>query len=224
MEPVILEGFDVEPDSGELTRLLGRKGGGRGDALEDRTAGKISGALSAALEESKRLISPRAVYVIASGSGLALFGPAGSDIFNRLERVAFCVCTIGQALEEKVTELSKSGDLLAAVVLDAVGSASAEAVAQYANDRIDEEAATEGLKTSCRASPGYGDWDVGGQKALFGLVPAGRIGVTLTEGCMMIPRKSVSFAVHIAAEPVRLRSENSCRNCHLDDCPYRFLE
>ena len=162
---------------------------------------------------------PKAICVTAAGGDLP-----GSGMFTELEKVAFCVCTIGPALEERVTALSKDGDMLAAVVLDAIGSAAAEATARYANDRIDEDAAAEGLKTSCRASPGYGDWDVKEQKALFALVPAGRIGVTLTESSMMVPRKSVSFAVHIAEDPVRLRSESSCRNCDMEICPYRLIE
>ncbi len=90
--------------------------------------------------------------------------------------------------------------------------------------RIQEEANALGLKTSCRASPGYGDWDVREQGKLFRIVPAERIGVTLSESSMMMPRKSVSFAIHIAERPARLRSENSCRNCDREDCPYRLLE
>lgn len=219
MEPVILEGFDIEPDSDELSRLLGRKNGEGIGAPAAAAAGKVSKALDAALEESKDLIVPKAICVTAAGADLH-----GSEMFTDLEKVAFCVCTIGPALEERVTVLSRDGDILAAVVLDAIGSAAAEAVARYANDRIDEVAAAEGLKTSCRASPGYGDWDVKEQKALFTLVPAGRIGVTLTANSMMVPRKSVSFAVHIAEDPVRLRSESSCRNCDMETCPYRLIE
>ena len=218
MESVILEGFDIEPDSAELSRLLGRKNGA-GAGAPAAAAGKITEALEAALEEAKGLIAPKAIYVTAAGAALP-----GSDIFTDLEKVAFCVCTIGPAIEERVTSLSKEGEMLGAVVLDAIGSAAAEATARYANDRIDEAAAAEGLRTSCRASPGYGDWDVKEQKALFTLVPAGRIGVTLTESSMMVPRKSVSFAVHIAEDPVRLRSEGSCRNCDMETCPYRIMD
>ena len=46
---------------------------------------------------------------------------------------------------------------------------------------------------------------------------------SLSESFMMIPRKSVSFAIHIAEKPARMRSENSCRNCDIKDCPYRLL-
>jgi hypothetical protein len=182
-------------------------------------ARKIAEALDSALGESKSLIEPKVVYVTAAGSDLPR-----SDIFKGLEKVVFCVCTIGPALEERVTALSKAGDMLAAVVLDAIGSAAAEATARYANGRIEEAADAIGLKTSCRASPGYGDWDVSEQKNLFELVPAGMIGVTLTESSMMVPRKSISFAVHMAEEPVRLRSEGSCRNCDMEICPYRIQD
>jgi hypothetical protein len=219
MEPVILEGFDIEPDAAELSRLLGRKNGDDMGAPAAAMAGKIDAALETALEESKSLIEPKAIYVDAAGSDLP-----GSKVFEELERVAFCVCTIGPKLEERVTALTKEGDMLAAVVLDAIGSAAAEAVARYANDRIDEMAADVGLKTSCRASPGYGDWDVREQKNLFELVPAGKIGVSLTESSMMVPRKSISFALHISENPVRLRSEGSCRNCDMETCPYRILD
>ena len=219
MDSVILEGFTIEPDSAELSRLLGRKNGEAIGAPAAAAAGKIAAALEEALEESKGLLVPKAIYVTAAGADLP-----GSDVFTDLEKVAFCVCTIGSALEERVTALTKKGDMLAAVVLDAIGSAAAEATARYANDHIDEAAAATGLKTSCRASPGYGDWDVKEQKALFTLVPADKIGVTLTGSSMMVPRKSVSFAVHIAEEPARLRSEGSCRNCDMETCPYRILD
>jgi len=219
METVILEGFDIEPDRDELSRLLGRKNGEGIGAPAAAAAGKIKTAVESALEESRELLEPKAIYVMAAGADLP-----GSDIFTDLEKVAFCVCTIGPALEERVTALSKEGDMLAAVVLDAIGSSAAEATASYANDRIEEAAAELGLKTSCRASPGYGDWDVKEQKYLFELVPAESIGVTLTESSMMVPRKSVSFAVHIAQDPVRLRSEGSCRNCDMETCQYRILD
>lgn len=220
MKPVVLEGFSVEPDQRELVKLLGKRR--ILDGTDDPAAGKeakIKAAIEKALGDSRALIEPRGIYEIVTGEELD--GPKG---FAQLERVAICVCTIGMALEETVKVAMDAGRMLDGIALDAVGSAAAEAVARYMNDRIDEAAAAEGLKTSCRASPGYGDWDVGGQRRLFDLLPAERIGVSLTPGSMMVPRKSVSFAVHVDRDPVRLRSESSCRNCDMDTCPYRLDE
>jgi hypothetical protein len=212
MEPVILEDFNVAIDPAEVRRFLGSKNAGR-----PAPAGRYDGILGEATEAAGRLIAPKGIYTYAAGSELR-----GSTIFAHLDRMAFCVCTIGPALEAEVTRLSGGGELLKAVVLDAIGSVAAEAVASYIDERIAAEAACEGLKTSCRASPGYGDWDVREQAAIFALLPAGRIGVRLSETFMMSPRKSVSFAIHVAAEPERLRSENSCENCERQDCRFRL--
>jgi hypothetical protein len=212
MEPVILENFDVAIDPAEVRRFLGSKGAGK-----PAPEGRYDGILREAMETAGRLIAPKGIYTYAAGRELP-----GSTIFAHLDRMAFCVCTIGPALEAEVTRLSGSGGLLGAVVLDAIGSVAAEAAATYMDERIAAEAAREGLKTSCRASPGYGDWDVREQAGIFKLLPAGRIGVRLSETFMMSPRKSVSFAVHVAAEPERLRSENSCENCEREDCRYRL--
>lgn len=211
MEPVLLEGFTVDIDTAEVRRFLGSKGSAR-PAAGERYDAMTSGALSVA----RSLVAPKGIYAYAAGRDLP-----GSRIFERLERMAFCVCTIGPALEEEVTRLSGRGDLLGAVVLDAVGSVAAEAVAEHMNGAIAADASREGLRTSRRASPGYGDWDVREQASIFRLLPAERIGVRLSETCMMIPRKSISFAVHVARAPESLRCENSCENCGRTDCLYR---
>ncbi len=230
MEPVILTDFDIEIARDEVRRLLGRTGGvgngpvpgGAGREAEGVVGAqreRIERAVDEAMARARELLRTAGVYVVGTGGDLE-----GSTVFRDLERVAYCVCTIGSALEDEVTRLSDEGELLRAVILDAAGSVAAEATAEYMDRCIQEEAAELGLKTSCRASPGYGDWDVREQAKLFRLVPAERIGVTLSESSMMIPRKSVSFAIHIAERPRRLRSENSCRNCDRTDCPYRILE
>jgi len=212
MEPFILENFSVAIDPAGVRRFLGSKGRKR-PAPGERYDDVVNDEMRAAVP----LIAPKGIYTYAAGLELAR-----SKIFAHLDRMAFCVCTIGPALEAEVTRLAGAGELLKAVVLDSIGSVAAEAVADYIDTKIAEESAREGLKTSCRASPGYGDWDVREQAAVFALLPAARIGVSLSETFMMTPRKSISFAMHVANEPERLRSENSCGNCGRTDCLYRL--
>jgi hypothetical protein len=244
MEPVIVEGFNIVIEPVEVRRLLGSKsasgrepaarggeqgagvgapgvaggrpGGGAPAAGAAEHGPRVEQALSEALEAASSLVAPRGIYIYAAGSELP-----GSHIFTHLARMAFCVCTIGPRLEDEVARLTQRDELLRALVLDTVGSVAAEATADHIDRAIASAAEREGLRTSCRASPGYGDWDVSEQEALFALVPAARIGVRLSPSCMMIPRKSISFAVHIAREPEMLRSSNSCENCDRGDCPYR---
>jgi cobalamin-dependent methionine synthase I len=46
-----------------------------------------------------------------------------------------------------------------------------------------------------RFSPGYGDWTLDNQPQVLQLAEAERIGITLTESNIMIPRKSVSAVI-----------------------------
>lgn len=242
MDPVVARDFEIDVERDEVLRLIGaagRGGGSRhGDEKQRGTAPgetarwsdramrigttlteRMDRTIDACMRTAESLIHPAGVYVITAGRELP-----GSTMFAHLARVAFCVCTIGPALEREVSRLGDGDDLFDAFVLDAVGSVAAEATAEYMDQRIQAEAAREGLRTSCRASPGYGDWDIREQAAIFQLVPAERIDVRLKESMMMMPRKSVSFAIHIDKSPARMRSADSCRNCPRTDCPFRLLD
>lgn len=131
------------------------------------------------------------------------------------------VCTIGQSLEDEVSRLFKEGKYAAAVVLDGVGSAAVESLADYVNNLVCRGALGRGLGVTPRISPGYGDWPLEEQRLIFGLIPAERIGVTLTEKYMMRPRKSVSFAIGIGEGFAAGGKASRCRHCGLADCPYR---
>jgi len=79
---------------------------------------------------------------------------------------------------------------------------------------------SKGLALTPRISPGYGDLALQEQRVVFALLPGDRIGVTLTEKCMMWPRKSVSFAVGIG-EGFTIEKVGRCRHCGMINCPYR---
>lgn len=213
MEPVVLSGINLEIDPRKVSLVLGGSG----------KAGRWSGnqareRIERSAEKAVGLIEPKGIYTFTSGKDLE--GPA---VFANLERVAVCVCTIGKYLEDEVARLFGEGDLLEALALDIAGSLAAESAADHMDRLIGRLAEDQGEKTSRRASPGYGDWKIEGQSRIFQILPAGRIGVTLTSSMMMSPRKSISFAVHVAGNPVELRSAASCRNCGDSDCPYGKL-
>jgi len=138
------------------------------------------------------------------------------------ETVAVAVCTVGPELEEEEARLAAAGELLDALVLDAIGSAAAEAAADALNLEVCALAAERGLAAAPRVSPGYGDWDTACQPALLELLPIGDLGITLTSGAMMTPRKSVSFAVALGTdEDAARRAGSRCARCGLKDCRHR---
>ena len=70
-------------------------------------------------------------------------------------------------------------------------------------------------------SPGYGDFSLGYQKNLLQYLDAGRrIGVSLTEGGMLVPEKTVTAVVGITRIPTE-RCIQSCHACNKKDCKFR---
>ncbi len=137
------------------------------------------------------------------------------------QEVAVSICTIGSPLEDRVSEYSTAGELTRGLILDAAGSVLAEAVCDYANEKICVEAARRSLYTTCRVSPGYGRWKIEEQKVVFDLLPGDSIGVSLTKSFMMIPRKSVSFAVRLTRERPTGQPGSACALCGREDCEFR---
>jgi cobalamin-dependent methionine synthase I len=120
-----------------------------------------------------------------------------------------------------VRRLWDERELPLAVMLDSVGSAAAESLAEYANDLLCQAAISTAVKVTNRISPGYAGWDTAEQAALFALCPGGPIGVSLNESCVMTPGKSISFLVGIGTGARVDHYFTQCRRCWMRDCVYR---
>ena len=167
------------------------------------------------LPEARALLHPRGAWRIVGHDAALEVGLADPP-----HEVAVAVCTISGELERSSAERAAAGDLLDALLLDAVGSAAAEATADALNARVCRIAKARTLYAAVRESPGYGDWDVGNQGRLLALLPAERLGIGLTAGGMMVPRKSVSFALRLLREPTGEDSD-PCARCGRRDCRHR---
>jgi hypothetical protein len=164
------------------------------------------------------LVQPRGAFRIVSAGDARTAGMP-----EPAERVGVGACTIGPALEAESARRAAAGDLLSALLLDAIGSAAAEAAADALNLRVCHVARELGLHAAPRVSPGYGAWDTAAQRELLALLPTAALGIALTDGGMMVPRKSVSFAASLV-EPTALAREGGspCRHCGLERCRHRM--
>ncbi len=144
-----------------------------------------------------------------------------SQVIARLlascEQVAIFVLTIGNQLEEMVGHLAREGLVLQATVLDAIGSAAVEELADFIQGRIAELSGEQGRCISRRFSPGYCDWNIGQQRMLFRAMGADHAGVRLNEKCLMLPQKSVSGIIGIGPCGTVDRY-NPCSTCDQHDC------
>jgi hypothetical protein len=126
--------------------------------------------------------------------GLTFEGPLVARALKGAEKVAIAVCTIGPALEAAVKELF-ADDPVQAMALDGAGVAALREVSWVVIDEVRGIAADRGWGSGMRAQPGQEGWSIWQQRAIFGHLPGDEIGVRLSDSCLMVPQKSVSFVI-----------------------------
>ena len=224
-EPRVLADIALEIDPAEVLRFQGYKR----DA--DLPGAEVHRLFDEALALGRRLMEARAVVRwlpvtrqegdLLEAGGAALRIPRVRESWGAVEYVVAAVCTIGDRLERRAAELWDARELPLASMLDSVGSGAVESLAEYVNDVLCQEAIALGLPVTNRISPGYGDWDVGEQRVLFGLCPGDAIGVGLNAACFMTPVKSITLLAG-AGRAVRVDHYFSqCARCWMRDCAYR---
>jgi len=148
------------------------------------------------------------------------------SIINQLKRANHLlagVVTIGDFLEKKISELFSQGEYPRALALDAVGTVAVEDFSREVRKLVRQEVKEQGFNTSRHFSPGYGGWEVSQQDIIFKSIPADNIGVSLTKGYMMLPQKSLSWAIGVGKEIITPSEEdNNCGNCQYKCCNYKF--
>jgi len=188
--------------------------------------------VSESIDIAQSLVKPSYSYVIKnvawadeSISLVADFIMFKSQVIAQLlikcDKVAVFALTIGENVDQKISQLAEDGQVLQASVLDAVGSVITENMADTISDEIGEIALAYGMATSRRFSPGYCDWDIGQQEAVFQALNGNSARVRLTEEYMMLPRKSVSGIIGIG--PREVADYNPCNSCDNFDCSGRRL-
>lgn len=146
------------------------------------------------------------------------------SLLSSAKMLAAMVCTMGARLEERVANYFTQDDPLRAVILDGIGNAAVDTLAQEACQFIKHEASSLGYKASSPLSPGMDGWPISEQRQLFRMVPAERIGVHLTSSAFMVPLKSILMVIGIGLEMPTWTQAQTCGRCGLKEtCLYRVL-
>lgn len=174
--------------------------------------------IETALETAMARIAPAFAYALHEVDPPSNAEADGGGPIHR----AAAVCTLGPDLEAEAKQLGAAGDPVAALFLDAAGTAMLEALAGRARSHLADAAREAGLYAGNRYGPGYCGMAMTDQPLLFGQVDAARIGVRLTESGMMIPVKSLSFWVDWQTAPSAASETYKCRRCTLKECAYRM--
>jgi Vitamin B12 dependent methionine synthase, activation domain len=185
------------------------------------------------IDEALTVIQPlldiRAGFRIYSGDDVSLSSDAlscrqtqlhiGRIIASRLRHstaIAVFAATIGAQPETESHRLMEEGNMMGGFIVDTIGSAYAEATAEWIETNISAVAGLEGAANTNRYSPGYCDWLVKEQHVLFSLLPKGFCGISLTQSAVMLPIKSVSGIIGIGSGVKH--EQYQCSVCDMQAC------
>lgn len=213
----------MEIDRAETLRYL-RMGGAEPDAAFVRRLARVEEAVRAACR-------PAAYWrleTVAPGAepGDLALGPLrvrSRDLARVLAgcRHAFLFCaTLGADVDALLRRLSQTSGA-DALMAQAAATAAIESWCDACEAKLLAEPTVAGERLRMRFSPGYGDLPLAVQRPLLDVLDsARRVGVVLTETCLMIPSKSVS-AVIGAGPAAAARPAAGCGACSRKDCEYR---
>ena len=131
------------------------------------------------------------------------------------EEVLLLGATLGSRVDAAIRRLA-----LGSVAEGAAAQAVSAALIESYCDEVQAKGDTGGLAQRPRFSPGYGDWDLAEQRLIFPVLNCAKlIGLTLTDGCMMAPSKSVTAVIGLSDDVQCVW--NKCMTCGNINCPYR---
>lgn len=214
--------YDVKININDAFRYLG------GHGKPDNESGT---ALHKAAKEIQKTIHPRFVMKICdidrrnglslAGTCLELTGKAIDALLHDSRQCAIFCATLGAETDALIRQW-QIRDLAFATMLDACGSTAVESLCDIIDDELNSDYAAKGLYITDRFSPGYGDLPLGLQRDFCSVLDTGRkIGVSVGEGGLMIPMKSITAISGIANSPQKSRV-TGCNGCiKLKSCEFR---
>ncbi len=230
----LLRGYRVEPDEGEVFRLMGYPDGARvSDPVLEVCREQIS--------RVGEVADPWGGHVelrITGGdgdevrieSGHVLNSNRVAGILRRSDSLAVYVVTLGSPATEEIHRLQTENFMPEVLAFDAAATVATGALLGKLRERICTEAAAHGCGTTIAYGPGYSGWEIHDMTKLFSCLRGEEVPVRLNDQLMMIPEKSLLGVVGIVPGGRReLIDVEPCRLCDLARCsvrrePYRSPE
>ena len=190
--------------------------GWRGTPVDAPLLAQIRDLCDLAVREVRPRMAERRFPLAPDGSlaGTSMT-PKGNDVRAMLApcREAVLLASTLGAESERLLLRMQAKDAAQALLLDAVLSAAIEAVLDAREEALRGELAAQGRYLTDRFSPGYGDMPLAQTREICEVLGAQRaIGLTVSAGGVMIPRKSVTAILGISDVPVARRPAG-CEGC-----------
>jgi hypothetical protein len=148
-------------------------------------------------------------------------GPV-TTVMGGAAQMAIAVCTVGQAISERIHAHREAGEVVSSMLLDQLGTLAVGQLCQQFYAWLKDDVCSRGLHISTYLSPGESEWSIEDQAVIFRLLDTVSIGVSLTESLLMMPVKSLSLMAGIGPQPMGAPGTTHCDYCTMKNkCLYR---
>jgi len=213
----------VNIDRKEVLRYLGYKNQSIDEVMEK--------LIDEAMIEIKEIMRRNYVYniydienqsekVILKNTNIIFQSKSLGEHLHNSDRCAFMAATLGIEVDKRIQYYSRI-NLTKAIVMDACATAAIEALCDKVQEDMREMAQREGYNITSRYSPGYGDLSITNQKVIIEVLRAyTRIGLSVNNNYVMIPRKSVTALIGFQRGEENI-VKCKCSRCEEKNCMYR---
>jgi len=213
----------MEIDKKEVLRYLGYKN----QKIDEKMMDLVSECCSEIIDLSKERfvyeifdIKRKNDQILLTGSTLVL---KDKDIKALLKNSGKCVvmaATLGSTVDSKIAYYSRF-NITKGVIMDACASTAIEYICDQIQDEIEKNALKDNLYITTRYSPGYGDFSIDNGPELLNVLDAyKKIGLSITESNIMLPRKSVTALIGLSTVKSS-KHHAGCESCKNVGCEFR---
>jgi len=146
-----------------------------------------------------------------------------SDIKNLLAHSKKCVvmaATLGTTVDSRISYYSRF-NITKGLIMDACATTAIEYLCDELQNVVMQNALKDGLHITTRYSPGYGNFSINNQLEILNVLDAyKKIGLSVTENSIMLPRKSVTALIGLS-KMVSPKPQVSCKSCKNVECNFR---
>ncbi len=125
-------------------------------------------------------------------TGTTFHGAEFAKVLGGCREVVVFVLTLGAGLDAEAERFTANDEIVEALFLEMAGWIAVERVTKNFAGHLWSRIRDQGLTLTRRLGPGYVDWPLEEQAALFGLLDGAPLPVRLLDSCAMIPKKSRS--------------------------------
>lgn len=160
--------------------------------------------------------------LLAYPEGQSLAVECTGRLFRGASHVQLSLLTLGACIEELLAKLYDDEPLMA-MACDAAASAALAKTGRMFVSRRRAALRDHSLEMSITYSPGCQALPLTAQRQIFSLIKPERIGVKLSQACLMHPAKSVTSVAPVGASlPMWMKEVTPCRLCNLHKtCRFR---